>query len=210
MKTQRIISNISYNTDQHFSNVIHDLNKRRVIDWCYWIRHKADKDELKDHIHFVLKPSSRIDTEDLRKALFELDPQNPSKPLTCTMKWNNTTSMADWLLYAVHDKTYLASKSQQRQYRYEYSDLHSTDHDALLEDWNSIDRTKFDRLRLLLEAVEENVPFAVLVQQGIVPIAQRAQYDHQYTALQNLSKTKQAGRQQSHENVDQDGVIIEP
>ena len=209
MKTQRMISNISYNSDEHFAKVINSLVQRSIVDWCYWIRHNAEKDELKSHIHFVLKPSTRLDTDDLRKELNEMDLAHPSQPLSCTKKWNPVSSLADWMLYAVHDKNYLASKSQSRTFRYEFEDLKSTDTDALLEDWNSIDRTRFDRLRILVESVEKNIPFAVLVQQGIVPIAQRAQYEHQHNALIELKRNHQSGRYQTHEKTDIDGVLVE-
>lgn len=199
MQTTRIISNISYNTPEHFCKTVYDLLNRHVIDWCYWIFHKADKDELKDHIHFVLKPSSRVDTASLRDAFNELDPSCPSKPLTCTMRWNFTSSMDDWLLYAVHDAGYLASKGQVRNYHYEYDDLCTTDPDALLEDWNNIDRMKYSRLSFLWDAVQAHTPFALLVQHGMIPISQRAQYEMQYKALTQLAVDDLAHRKESHE-----------
>lgn len=207
MQTTRTISNISYNSPEYFASRVHDLLQNRVIDWAYWIVHQPDTDELKQHIHFVLKPSSRLDTTELRKFFYETDPNNIAKPLTCTMKWLFTTSLDDWLLYVVHDAYYLASKGQRRNIQYDYSDLQTTDEDALRADWNSIDRMKYERLRWLYDAVKQRVPFAVLVQTGYVPIAQRSQFEYQYNALMKLEETGQAGRFLSHEGIDEDGVI---
>lgn len=210
MQTKRTISNISYNSPAHFTERVSDLIHRKVIDWCYWIVHQPDTDETKQHIHFVLQPSARLDTTDLRKFFFETDPQNPSKPLTCTMKWLYTTSLDDWLLYAVHDPYYLASKGQRRNVQYDYRDICTTDEDALRADWNAIDRMKYERLRWLYDAVKAHVPFAVLVQTGHVPIAQRSQFEYQYNALAKLEESGLAGRFLSHENIDEDGVITSP
>lgn len=212
MRTRKTISNISYNTPEFFEHTIKRLYNDGVIEWCYWILHKADTDETKDHIHFVLRPSDTIDTKALQMQFVQIDPNNV-KPLCVTSKWNFTNSMDDWLLYAVHDMGYLASKGQRRNYRYEKNDIKSTDYDALNNDWNAINHMKFDRLRILSEAVESHVPFALLVQQGVIPISQRAQFEAQYHALRILQDADLSGRNMTHEDtwqmVDEDGVIHE-
>lgn len=209
MQTIRVISNIAYNSPDFFRKKMEEWVARRVIDWAYWIYHKADTDETKDHIHFVLKPSRRVDTAALREDLFELDPSHPGKPLTCTSSWHFTNSMDEWLLYAVHDVAYLATKGQKRNIRYDFKDIQATDEDALRNDWNMIDRTRFDRLRLLYEAVEKDVPFFQLVQSGVIPIVQRAQYEYQYKALAAMIDSKRSGRKQSHEDEFADPVTGE-
>lgn len=210
MQTIKTISNISYNSLPFFESKIFDLVKRGIIDWAYWVCHVADTDETKDHIHFVLKPSKRLDTFQLKNEFNELDPLKPSKPLSVTSKWNYTNSMEDWLLYAVHDEAYLASKGQRRNVHYAFEDLKSTDEDALRADWNNIDFVKFSRMNRLANAVNKHIPFAVLVQQGVIPIAMRAQYECQYNALVHLDMMNESGRYESHEPVvDDDGVIID-
>lgn len=220
MKTIRTISNISYNTPEHFEKVVGSLVDRGVIDWCYWICHKADVDELKDHIHLVLKPASRVDTVQLKRAFDEFDPNMPDKPLSVTSKWQFTTSMDDWLLYGVHDQRYLASKGQSRNVRYTYEDLRSTDMDALRADWSNIDFLKFDRITQVLLAVEQNRSFVDLVRAGVIPVAQMTQWEHYYSMEHQEKIKRDGGRRTSHEvpaaasdgqnNVDEDGVILEP
>lgn len=187
MQTIRTISNISFNSLEFFEHKVFELLKNGVIDWCHWIAHKAEDDEKKAHIHFVLKPSCRIDTNKLRQQFFELDATN-ALPLAPTTDWRPVSSMDDWLLYAVHDTDYLKSKRQTRKFAYMKKDIRSTDFDALNECWRNIDRTKYARLRALEDAVAHDIPFFVLVQDGIIPIAQRAQWQRQYMDLQYVGK----------------------
>lgn len=199
MKTVRIISNISYNTIEHFQGVIYDLVQRNVIDWAYWILHRAEDDERKDHIHFVLKPSERIDTSKLEKEFIEID-LGHSKPLGVTKVWKYTSSMDDWILYCSHDVGYLASKGQIRKHHYSFDDFGYTDEDAFLEDWHNVNRVAYQRLQALADAVQKKVPFVLLVQQGVVPIAQRSQYEFQYNALLQLMYDHKTGRHEGHED----------
>lgn len=208
MKTFRTISNISYNSLAHFELQIRSLQARGVIEWAYWIYHLADTDETKDHIHFVLRPSSRIETNDLRKLFNEFDPTHPDKPLTCTCKWNFTNSMDDWLLYAIHDINYLKSKGQIRNHFYEWKDIRSTDPDALRSDINAIDMTKWNRLALLEKAARDGKPFFELVQNGVVPISQRAQYEQQYRAIYHNIVYNKGRRFVDHEVIDDEGNIL--
>lgn len=203
MKTTRTISNVSYNTLPFFEKKIAELEDKRVIDWAYWIYHTAEEDEEKDHIHFVLRPSARIDTMDLRQYFFEYV-NGQSLPLTCTKIFLPTNSMTDWLLYAVHDVSYLRSKGQWRKYHYNYTDLQSTDKDALKQDWDNINRNKFMILDFLEQAVQDNIPFYRLVQDGIVPMAQRSQYEFQYKALfsaYTAEKNRETLRKLQHEEL---------
>lgn len=212
MQTIRTISNISYNSLEFFEKKIKDLVLRGIIDWAYWIQHQPDSDEKRVHIHFVVKPAKRVDTSSLRDEFKEFDPLHPDKPLCCTAKWFNTNSMDDWLLYAVHDPAYLTSKGQRRNVLYQYKDLRATDYDALSNDWNAIDRAKYQRLKWLYDAVEGNVPFARLVQDGLIPIAQRQQYEFQYNALLALKREERTNRINSHEEEIEleTGEIISP
>lgn len=200
MKTKRTISNISYNTPAYFEAKVQDWLERGVIDWAYWIVHQPDIDERKEHIHFVLQPSQRVDTTDLRNDLKEPDIE-AGKPRTCTMKWMPVASghMDDWLLYAVHNEYYLASKGQKRNISYTNEDICSTDADALRQDLGAIDMLKYMRLQWLYDAVKDGTPFVTLVQQGYVPIAMRAQYEHQYNDLQRLFVNDESGRIVDHE-----------
>ena len=203
MKTIRTLSNVSYNSLSFFSSKILELEQRNIIEWCYWVEHKAEEDEEKDHIHFVFKPCSRIDTMDFRQLLFEYEKDN-NLPLTCTKKFLPCNSIDDWLLYAVHDTPYLRSKGQWRKYHYKFTDINATDKDSLKYDWDNINRNKYIILDWLDQAVKDNIPFYKLVQDGIVPMSQRAQYEFQYNALFNANlaeKLKETHRHLEHEEL---------
>lgn len=201
MKTRKTISNISYNSLAHFREVVTRLVQRGVIEWCYWIFHFAEDDELKNHIHLVLQPSGTLETAQLEKEFLEVDPNN-DKPLGLTKKWNPTSGeegMSNWLLYVLHHSGYLASKGQYRKFHYQVEDLNSTDPDALREDLHKVNYMQFARLQALADAVSEGKPFALLVQEGTVPINLRAQYQQQYNELAKLKWDGLTGRRQSHE-----------
>lgn len=201
MKTKRTISNISYNTLAYFVEVVSRLVSRGIIEWCYWIYHFAEEDELKDHIHFVLQPSGQIETAQLEKEFYEIDGTN-TKPLGVTKKWNYTSGeegMSNWLLYALHHSGYLASKGQYRKHHYQVTDLGSTDPDALREDLHKVNYMQFARLQALADAVSEGTPFALLVQEGIVPINLRGQYQQQYNELAEMKYKSLTNRRESHD-----------
>lgn len=201
MKTKRTISNISYNSLAHFVEVVSRLVQRGIIEWCYWIYHFAEEDELKDHIHFVMQPSGALETAQLEREFYEVDPNN-DKPLGVTKKWNYTSGeegMSNWLLYVLHHSGYLASKGQYRKHHYQVSDLGSTDPEALQEDLHKVNYLQFARLQALADAVEVGKPFALLVQEGTVPINLRAQYQQQYNDMAKLKWDGMTGRRQSHE-----------
>lgn len=196
MRTTKLISNISYNTDAYFSLKISELMDNHIIDYAYWIRHLPDTDDTKSHIHFVMKPSVKVDTNGLKQYFDEFDPKN-LKPLSCTSVWR-TSKIDDWLLYAVHDTEYLRAKGLERtHYDYSFDEIGTTDSDALRSDWFMIDRGKYKRLKAITTAVHNGTPFYELVKTAQIPIAQRAQYERQY--LDELS----------HIKCDKDGVIIE-
>jgi len=185
MRTRRRISNISYNTVDFFENIIKELYNSHNIEWCYWILHKADTDDTKNHIHFVLQPSGSIDTFQLHDLFIQPVDYNV-KPLCVTSKWFFTNSLDDWLLYVIHYKPYLLSKGLTRNIFYDFNDIKSTDEDALKYDINAIDTTKYNRLNIIKDAVNNKIPFATLVQNGQIPINLRTQYQFQYKELQKL------------------------
>lgn len=184
MNTISLISNISYNTPEFFEAKIKALasGDKRLIDWAHWIIHSPEDDETKSHIHFVLKPSRRIDTNALRNefiespALFieaksqrgEKITENDFKPLG-VLPFDKTKNISDWLLYAVHDVRYLLKKGQTRKHHYERKDVKSTDPDFLAVQWNDT----IDPLQTLcgrvLELRAQEKTFGEILATGIVP-----------------------------------------
>lgn len=201
MNTRRILSNISFNSPTFFSMIVGELALDGLMDWCYWIVHKADNDDKKEHIHFCFQPSRQIDTLQFNKLFYQwdfigidsiekygvldelsIDNWIPRKPTT---RYQPVLSLDDWLLYCKHDNEYLEQKGLVRKHHYEWSEFSSTDYDSLEHDINNIDYTKISRLKILKEGAINYVPFYQLVQSGQLPIQFRAQYEKQYNEIVN-------------------------
>lgn len=180
MNTISTISNISFNTPEFFRLKIESLVKAGVLDWAHWILHEPDTDQRKAHIHFVCKPSKRIDTNALRKefqepitAAYIQSLENPTiddcKPLGC-LPFEKTSSMTDWLLYAIHDEKYLFRKGQSRNIHYPREAVQSTDPDFLAQQWeDTADPLDALTARVIQLLTVENYTFSQILSTGIIP-----------------------------------------
>lgn len=186
MNTISVISSISFNTVAFFEAKVNELTrlgKGQIADWCHWIVHLPDTDQKKPHIHFVLKPSRRIDTNSLRQEFLEspsadyvesrikegIAPIDAVKPLG-VMPFVKTTSMTDWLLYAVHDVGYLFKKGQNRNTHYERSDVKSTDPDFLASQWDEANDPLQSMTQKVVELYQvQQMSFSEILQQGLIP-----------------------------------------
>lgn len=181
MKTSKPFATISYNTEAFLKLKLDELCLAHNIEFATFVKHFAEADERKDHIHLYVVPSGQIDTEAFRKVFEELDPLNPLKPLRCLPC--KKSKFDDWYLYAVHDKQYLASKGQSRQFHYTFEDLYATDEDFLIEEYHTIDRSRFNGVSRLVEAVEQGKSFEDCVINGMVPLQQFVGYEKAYNAI---------------------------
>lgn len=185
MNTISLISSISYNSPEFFVEKIKSLcGETSVLDWCHWIIHQPENDERKPHIHFVCKPSRRIDTQILRKEFIE--PINPYeierklkngeeitsdellKPLG-VLPFDKTKNVSDWLLYAIHDEGYLFQKGQSRSIRYDKSDVKSTDPEYLKEQWNEATNPLVKLCERIAELRAQELTFGQILSTGIIP-----------------------------------------
>lgn len=186
MNTISVISSISFNSVAFFEAKVSELTrlgKGQIADWCHWIVHQPDTDQKKSHIHFVLKPSRRIDTNSLRQEFLE----SPSadyverrikdgialidavKPFG-VMPFTKTTSISDWLLYAVHDVGYLFRKGYNRNTRYDRADVKSTDPDFLASQWDEATDPLQSMTRKVVELYTvQQMSFSEILQLGIIP-----------------------------------------
>lgn len=215
MQTISIISSISYNSPAFFELTAKRLQDGSIIDWCHWIIHKPEDDEKKAHIHFVLKPSKRIDTNKLRKEFVE--PLSPEDVIEAIKQDGITdtkqippkgclpfvkSKIEDWLLYAIHDVRYLLKKGQSRRHHYERSDVRSTEPDFLKAQWDdTADPLQVLTARVLeLKALGET--WAQVLQRGLIPPNQV----YYWRQLYYESVTDRAGRE-GHEPKPQEGRI---
>ena len=106
MATQKPISTISYNSESFLREKLDIWLDAHIIQAYQYILHKGE-DGDKDHIHLRLEPNKKLDPMDLSAQLREFQLGN-DKPLGCR-PWRPSKE-EDWILYAVHDQTYLRLK----------------------------------------------------------------------------------------------------
>lgn len=160
-----------------------ELYKKRFIDFYAFVYHLPEEDEEKSHIHLFVIPNGQQDTDQIRTELEELDPNNPQLPLGCmpfrSSKWD------DWKLYNDHDVAYLLSKGQSRKYHYTDADYTYSDRVYFNELNHSIDRSKLNRNKLVVEAVDNGVSFEALLRTGQIPVQMVTQFKMMYDLLYN-------------------------
>lgn len=186
MKTTRTISTISFNTKEFLILKLNELKKSKIISFYCFIEHLPEDDEggKKNHIHLFIEPAKSIQTEDLREQLQELDLTN-SKPLGVLPF--NYSKIDDWLLYAIHDKTYLASKNESRKYHYQFSDIITCDADYLNYNIKKIDITSLTPLKKMYNFIENGFTFVDFLNLGNVPIQQINQFRTAWDMILNES-----------------------
>lgn len=191
MRTSKPIASISYNDPAFLRLKLEELRRAgRISEW-YFIKHKAESDEKKDHIHVYVQPSKMLQTDDLIKEFAQPDPAKPDKVLTCP-RWVSS-KFGDWYLYAIHDLAYLTSKGQSRQYAYTRDDVQAFNEDALDESIREIDLTSVNAVRRMMDAQQSGVTFAQFFSRGGVPINGIRSYEEAWELLRGET-TYRAGR----------------
>ena len=205
MRTSKPIATISYNTPEYLKLKLDELSKAgRLSEW-YFIHHKAEADEKKDHIHLYVVPSKMLQTDDLKKEFLQPDPAKPGLFVTCP-RWVSS-KFQDWYMYAIHDAAYLASKGQTRQYHYRMDDVQAYDRDAFEECVREIDLTTVNAVKRMQDAQKAGLSYAQFFKSGGVPINAVRAYEEAWTLLQ-MAATFRNGRE-GHEEADEappDGV----
>lgn len=204
MNTIRVISSISFNTEAFFVATVEKLTKPgkgQILDWCHWVCHQPEVDQKKPHIHFVCKPSKRVDTNALRQTfvepvdqliadrlargeITEVKPED-LKPLG-VMPFQATASMRDWLLYAIHDVGYLLEKGITRHVHYERDQVKSTEPDFLLTQWEECNSPLQAMTQRVIDLYTvEQMTYGQILQTCIIPPNMVYYFK---TLLENLSE----------------------
>lgn len=176
MRTTRSISNIAYQSPAYFETVVNSLKKADIIGPCFWIAHKGEGDDAKDHIHFVLLGGSKTYNTDGLSGLFGFEPQPDGSVATVTGRWFVTKDINDWLAYSVHNVKYLFRKLKEKVYNYDWADLRCTngDEDTLrlsINDAKEFIEDKEDRVyRAIRLAVKNKMTWRETVLSGLLPV----------------------------------------
>lgn len=197
MRTRKPISTISYNSPEFLIMKLEELRRCKIISVWFFISHKPEEDETKEHIHLYIEPSKQILTDDLVSELCELDVNNPNKPKKCLSF--RSSSFADWYLYAIHDKDYLLRKGQKRKYHYLQEEIVASDTDELDYLVRQIDMTDYSAYGRLINAFEQGLTFSEFFRRGCIPIQQIRQYQLAWELLASQNEVSRNGRENSHE-----------
>lgn len=138
MKTNQPISTISYNSPAFLTKMLNELYEaHKIAFWCFVCHIPEELDDHtmeKPHIHLYIEPNCQLDTMDLQKLTEEFDPNFPDKPLKCI--YFRKSDWENWLLYGLHDATYLKLKLEIREYSYTFDDFFCSDLDEFFERYN--------------------------------------------------------------------------
>lgn len=169
MRTSKPISTISYNTADFLKAKLENWKSQGLIEFAMWIRHDPEEDEKKAHFHVFIRPARLIQTMDLEKESMELDPENIDKPFK--MIGFRVSKESDWLLYAIHDPTYLQEKGLEREHVYGLDDVQSTDCDTLNDIIRHMSDDRKGRLEYrLIQLAQLGLPWDAVVASGMIPL----------------------------------------
>ena len=164
-KTKTFLSTISYNTIPWLKKKLEDLIENGTLDfWCFICHHgetNEDGSKERDHTHLFMVPATPIDCRQLRNEFIQFykDEKLPRglMPIRANTKWD------DWYLYDLHDKEYLFSKGQSREYHYTDSDMVRSDDTYYWDSVHRIDRTKINPLGEVISAAQSGMTFEEFV-----------------------------------------------
>lgn len=189
MKTRKPFSTVWYGSEGFLKGELDRLYRKGDILFYAYVKHNAEEDEKKDHIHVYIDPDGQIDTRSLTDLLTEYDVTNvlPIRPLPFkSSKWS------DWYLYNTHNVTYLSMKGQKRKFHYSKEDFVTSNEDYFTELIHTIDMSKINSVEFLRNAALSGVPFEQVVMNGQVPPQQFYGYKQTYMAMLKMATTVQA------------------
>ena len=175
MQTAKPISTISFNSRDFCLGVLYNLSDVGRFSAWVAIAHKGEDDDAgkKDHIHIYAEPSKRFQTDDLKGFFAEPDPLS-DKPRSI-MPWRSS-SFADWYLYCIHDKQYLARKNLVRKYHYKDTDFLASDPDYLRFLVRNITAQDYTIIAQMQQAQAAGFSWAQFFARGSVPVQLVKQY----------------------------------
>ena len=169
MRTSKSISTISYNSEGFLQNKFDEWKRQGLIEFAMWIRHEPEEDEKKAHYHVFLKPARLVQTVDLENDSHELDPNNIDKPFK--MISFRVSKESDWLLYAIHEPSYLLEKGLQRQFVYSFEDVQSTCNDTLNDIISHCNDDRNGRIEYrLVQMIKQGLTWDEIVLSGFIPL----------------------------------------
>lgn len=189
MKTSKPISTISYNSPEFLRNKIEEWKSKGLIEYGMWIKHMPDEDNKKIHYHVFLKPAKLIQTMDLESESREIpmveysniQPDGATTDISIDAEEIKPLKMIgfrmskedDWILYGIHDPTYLAEKGMTRNIHYSFNDIECTCQETLHDMITHLIDNRKGRLEVrIFDLIEKGFSWRDILTTGIVPMKQ--------------------------------------
>lgn len=190
MQTSKPMSTISYNTESFLKSQLDYLLRSHVIDYYMYIKHIGETDifgeKEKDHIHLFILPNHRINSADLDELFTE--PQLNNLPLKC-ISWNVSKS-DDWILYVLHDPTYLFTKMETREIQYKFGDLNTSSEEDLRRRYRmAYQSSGYARMQNLYQYARSGGDLNKLMEAGAIPVNQITAYDEFFKIAKKIGIT---------------------
>ncbi len=182
MNTRSPIATISYNTNSFLIKELNSMIADKIIEFWAFVEHVPEEDEKKIHKHLYVVPSSTVDTFRINDRLSELDITNSNLPPLGCIRWVHS-KFADWYLYALHDRDYLATKQEERKFHYEKSDIIVSDSDYFNELIHTCDFSKYKTFAKFRDSVASGVSFKQLFSNGFIPVQQIIQWKKAFNLM---------------------------
>lgn len=194
--TKKPLSTISFNTVAFLRPCLDKLvDEGKVQSWMY-VKHLAEEDTKKDHIHLLLIPCSVVNPVAVRKAFIE--PSFDTKGDLGCLPFN-PSKISDWLLYALHYEPYLFSKGLFRKEHYKLSDIVSNEcRDYVEQCYNeAVEQLSNSRVNNFLDMAMSGVSFGELLASGIVPPNHVIFYEKLFKSYRRRAKQFQEDPEES-------------
>lgn len=206
------LASISYNSPDFLRRKLEDLTKNGTLDfWVYIFHHGETLDDgcmEKDHFHVYLVPGEAIDKRQLRQEFIEF--YKREKLPRGFMPLRNS-QWQDWYLYDLHDKEYLDSKGQSRQYHYQDKDMIRSDDTYYWDLVHQIDRTKINPLGAVIRAAQSGMSFSDFVTNCPLSLLQVRSAQFVFEQVQRSIDVSLAHAGRHHEPIDPEtGEYISP
>ena len=177
MATKKPSSSISFNTMPFIQNVLDVAVKDGSIFFYAFIRHYAEEDTKKDHFHLFVSPARPLDMLAFRRLFIE--PVPGEKPL-CALPFQSS-KIGDWLLYSLHDITYLNKRGLVRLNHYSIESVVTNDDEFLLQSYYDAKESISDsRMVLFIREMRRGSTFGDILRAGIVPPNQIVYWEKVY------------------------------
>lgn len=197
MLTNRDFSFIAWCPSDHLKLALDAELLKGHLSFYAFIFHKAEKLELKDHLHVYCVPACKFDTSILEKACKHIDVETGELSSISPVR---ATKLYDWYYYSLHNEVYLRMKNKGgKVFHYSMNDF-VTSSDVVFHSMISELPVLNDFVDVCVRNVRANKTFTDLILSGSVPVQQfqncKAMYFAIHDALSSAKKTHETLQRQ--------------